>query len=1033
MTLRTSQNDKPKSKSKRHESSNKNKHCCPGEYCSLANLLDPNRDLVTTTKVIKSKKVEPKRNELHSHGRERAHRILKRILTKDELFALENSGDITRLRIVRAICLTDFKSVPKQCVERSRKEHRVAFLELQDTEDPASVHVWENSVSDDDDNTHPIKVSDSMPSSTQISNSDNINVCDMCFHTYRLLSQVRCLQDVKFRDSMLNSSECAVFGLAQLLGDNNKTQTITPVKLKRKRNVKETKEKSIEPTEIGSSQPKAAREMKEKEKIKEKSRVSKKRINQKKTSSVLLNPPATNRKINHDTTKYKIDNGAQSDNNEQIQTSTIKIFHLDDNITEIPYSILGDRENSTTQDSANTGRKRNRNAGVPKCNLIICHDLFETQERMQIYLMPFIERNRGHRILLWNYPGQAYTKFSDKQKLNNEYHAKCLEKLVDHVDLDGTNEFPTNEPFFILGHGQGGAIACLYAKSRQQPTLKGLILINPLSFVDKHFASVIHDCRNVFHCSPEERPDLPLYFYARFLFSDKYLQKTTTPLALNLYSAVHNPITLKGRIRLCEGVLDNFDLREVAKDIFAPIISIHGDDSGLVRPLHAASFLQNREQCTSIHQALYRKGGKRTVVITTQGGHELMQERKKLMCTIIGQLLTGNVFENKQRDLPLSATAKYDILPPSAVSSTKHLIDVVRKTAGAVSPPSPPESLHSNISRPESSDKGQHVYNPGRIDHKKKVETSNMLIDPENPAFERQKNVVYKIGTGSMIYPAPGEQRKSQEYMSWRLKRNKKRLSRFQRSARVIQNSMRVYMAKTMMARLKRQTSANFIQRCFRGMIGRLIFMGKQKELWAAKLVQRMYRGSIGRQTSYYQRVIRKSQIHIARIWRGYTARNRVNKILRYRNYAATNLQSLWRRYASIQLVGLLKLWRNSATGIQRIYRGHVGRDKANIEREKYLFSRSQSRGIELGRQMLGEHKSQAVRLQSELSILEKEKSSLEQRVHHILNEISAFQKRANLLEKSMQEVSLVEVDLKSSIYTSARAAAGVSLRDKKV
>ena len=62
------------------------------------------------------------------------------------------------------------------------------------------------------------------------------------------------------------------------------------------------------------------------------------------------------------------------------------------------------------------------------------------------------------------------------------------------------------------------------------------------------------------------------------------------------------------------------------------------------------------------------------------------------------------------------------------------------------------------------------------------------------------------------------------EYMSWRLKRNRKRLARFQRAAQVIQNALRVFMAKTMIHRLTKQTSALMIQRCMRLSKGKVIF-----------------------------------------------------------------------------------------------------------------------------------------------------------------------------------------------------------------
>ena len=92
-------------------------------------------------------------------------------------------------------------------------------------------------------------------------------------------------------------------------------------------------------------------------------------------------------------------------------------------------------------------------------------------------------------------------------------------------------------------------------------SLRGLMLFNGFAFVDPHLAGALHDSMNVFSCAPPSRPDLPVYFWSRFLFSEEYLTKVSTPLALNLYTAVHNPITAHGRIQLCLGALSNADLR----------------------------------------------------------------------------------------------------------------------------------------------------------------------------------------------------------------------------------------------------------------------------------------------------------------------------------------------------------------------------------------------------------------------------------------------------------------------------------------
>ena len=1007
----------------------KARHSCPGEYCSLVRVLDPTKDLLPNKREKSLNTTKSKRNIIDSHGRdrERACNILKCVLTKDELFRLEDSGDITRLRISGGIRPSAFKFVPKQSVERSKHEHRVALLDLQDTEDEESICIGTKNNSCYDSLKEDMK-----NLAKPQANESELSVCEICFHTYRLLTQVRCLQDETFRNTVFKTCEETIFGLRRLFeerqvatvhvkGQDWVNKKVVDMRAERMRPLVQ-KATTIKNTLRGEKKDGRYKES------------NKKNVRHSHSSEITgcCDAEELRDKVQESKIFESQSNKNKAAHQEQI---AVKMFSLDEN-TVIPYSILGSSDGRRKQNLDKDASKSQRSAEDLSCNLIVCHDLFETQERMQIYLSLFIKRHPGHKILLWNYPGQAYTNFSDTQCLNNTFFAKCLQRLVHHVSPEGTDEFDTRQPYFVMGHGQGGAIACLYAKSCQQPSLKGLLLINPLSFVDSHFASVIHDCRNVFHCSPEARPDLPLYFYSRFLFSDSYLQKTTTPLALNLYAAVHNPITLRGRVRLCDGALDNVDLRGIVKDIFAPIISIHGTEAGLARPLHAATFLQDRDCCTTIHQALYRKGGKRTVVVTTQGGHELLQERKKTVCAVIEQLLTGNETDKKGMHFTMDPRKKRKqkhilALPEHGKAIRNQLIDVVE---AKISLQEETLNVGKRVPKVELTDKNWRLL-PNRYpkDHASHGDKADMILDTDNPAFERQTNTVYKAGNGSMIYPAPHESIKNQEYMSWRLRRNRKRLSRFQRAARVIQSSLRVYMAKTMIVRLKRNTSSTTIQRCYRGMQGRLLFMEKRKELWAARFVQRAYRGSVGRKTSYHRRIRRESQIHIARVWRGRTARKRVTEILLHRHFAATNFQCLWRRYLAIQFATILRLRRSSSIVIQKIFRGHMGRLKADNEREKYLFSRSQSRGIQLGRQMLNEHKSHATKLQSDLNILEKEKSALEDRVRNIAQEIANFQSKANSLEKSMQEISLVEVDLRSSEYSSAKAAADVSLQNKKM
>ena len=687
------------------------------------------------------------------------------------------------------------------------------------------------------------------------------------------------------------------------------------------------------------------------------------------------------------------------------------VFEVDA-ATSLPFAVLDSGYIDHSNPSATA------HSSPPFFNLVVCHDAFDTLERMSILLSDLVVKYPGVRILLWNYPGQAFTSFADDAVLNNEYLALCLDKLLRHVGPEGSiRRFDSEMPFYLLGYGIGGSVASCFAAKSPPPGLRGLVLVNSLSHVDTHYASVIHDCTNVFGCAPETRPDLPVYFYSRFIFSKSYLVQTSAPLALNLYTAVHNPITIRGRLRLCLGMLANVDTRPLLGDISAPIISVHGDQDELIRPLHAKSYLEGRNASKTIHTAL--KGvGKRTCILMVKGGHELFQEKKKQMVGVIEQLLTG---QYEGRDGSISSQAAL-----GAYRQEDTLIALPTAQQDSLQLPKTPvlrfEDKFIDSVLDFTSSKGSDVRKRvGNITAKQrsgKNDTANsaspqtrpkILLDPTKPSFERQSNVVYKAGGNINIYPDPGQYPEVSEYMAWRLKRNRKRLLKLDNAARVLQGAFRVFVARTMLNHLKKERSALTIQRCYRGNQGRIHFCERRMELWAALFVQRVVRGHRGRCESYRQRLQRESQIRLAKRWRGTKARRLVLALIARRHLAATYMQCLWRRSKAKRTVAFHRERRYASIVLSRMYRGHLGRRRAEREREKYLFSRSQSSGIELGRQLLAEHKLHATRLQSEISLLDQDRRVAEERVDVLLEEIGQFEGDVEDLEKEMHALAKAE------------------------
>ncbi|GMI04272.1 hypothetical protein TrLO_g11513 [Triparma laevis f. longispina] len=767
--------------------------------------------------------------------------------------------------------------------------------------------------------------------------------------------------------------------------------------------------------------------------------------------------------------------------------------------TVFPYTVMDSSIDAAGQ-AGRTGGKQKQ----PFFNLVVCHDLFDTSERMKIFLRPISRRYPGLQILLWNYPGQAFTTFREEQLLNNEFHAQCLNSLFDHVGPDGTGQFDTNKPFYILGYGNGGNIASFYSAfyADQMKSLRSLILINSFSYVDPHMASVLHDCMNVFSCSPPNRPDLPIYFFSRFLFSPTYLSSVSTPLALNLYTAVHNPITLPGRIQLCLGALSHIDLRNNLKEIPVPIINVQGSQDALVRPMHTDMFISKRDgETKSIHRCLQAHANnpkaRRTCQIWVNSGHEVFQEKRNQILQLVEQMVIGYHENSDVSFMPAMSVDREAAIEMDGDLKNSMKLDVggrkplgEKSLNGSIEPEKFEDHFVGNLTAKlgglnkkrdammkkyeEDEDEGMSYeervdkenarwsnfsVNVSKANHAggneqggkvgKRVSkyssksglNSNSIVggqsvvqivtDPTKASFEKNNRVIHghKKQDDFGLYANPEAFPEVQEYMGWRLKRNKKRLMRLDAASRIIQGAYRAHLAWQIIKKLREERAVQYIQRCYRGWKGRLEFLEKMRLVWAAQLVQRNWRGHAGREQFLRRRVESGAMTHIQRVWRGYVSRRLVRSLHEARWKGACSMQSCWRKRKARQHAFAMRIKRNSSMLIQRVYRGHLGRRRCAVERDKFLFSRSQSQGIAFGRQMLLEHKLHATKLQSEVSVLTQEKVKCEEHIESLLDEISEFEEGVKTLEKEMHQLSKIQTESEGVLDEEAK----VELRDQKI
>ncbi|KAL3666527.1 hypothetical protein V7S43_008160 [Phytophthora oleae] len=370
------------------------------------------------------------------------------------------------------------------------------------------------------------------------------------------------------------------------------------------------------------------------------------------------------------------------------------IFTCQDGVTQIPYAVIGQPIGETV-----------------KCNLVVFHDLFDTLESTRVFFRSIVTRNMGARALLFNFPGQAGTAYAvddkaseeDKLVLNNVWLARRVHELLNF--LQHTTQFVTSgAPFHVVGFGNGANVATcysvLYGKS-YDGYLQSLALFNGFASVDAQLAAVLHSAVNVFACLPPTRPDLPVSFFSKFLFSEAYLTKVDMNLALSIYTAVTNAITLDGRIRLCRGALRHVDLSSQLEEIEVPLVLVQSVENTLVSPTNVDPFLQGRANIQHVwsHQQPHtsdlrsktrvqlRKAlatPKSAFVSWIRAGHELRQEAKGYVTEVLEMLVNCQV--------ELTEKERIAVQEPDEQQTAKEIeqqIAVARKESMVVMQPVP--------------------------------------------------------------------------------------------------------------------------------------------------------------------------------------------------------------------------------------------------------------------------------------------------------------------------------------------------------
>jgi pimeloyl-ACP methyl ester carboxylesterase len=283
-----------------------------------------------------------------------------------------------------------------------------------------------------------------------------------------------------------------------------------------------------------------------------------------------------------------------------------KTFRCADGITKMAYIALGGISLEST-----------------RSNFVVVHDFFDTCDATAIFFKPIVQRHNGCQVFCFNYPGQANTTWprppaAERQRgapdliFNNDWIADRMHELLQHAEENGDILLTNN--FHLVGFGNGACIATAFLqKWGKSPlyseSLKSFVAINGFLYPDPQLSAILHSAAQVFESTPHNRPDIPVSYWARFIFSEEYLGKINPNLALNIFTAVSNPITNEGRMRISRGCLQHRDVRSALSPenlmkpsypgdlagYSVPVILVQSTENALVNASNVDNFLVGRK------------------------------------------------------------------------------------------------------------------------------------------------------------------------------------------------------------------------------------------------------------------------------------------------------------------------------------------------------------------------------------------------------------------------------------------------------
>ena len=262
----------------------------------------------------------------------------------------------------------------------------------------------------------------------------------------------------------------------------------------------------------------------------------------------------------------------------------------------------------------------------------VCHDLFDNFVEFIPVYKTLIEAIPNRKVILFNYPGQAYTISNEEFLPNNEGVSNIIDNFLCQLERKGKLNFARDILNFI-GYGFGGNILLYHLVSAKNsiPAYKSIMLVNSFAYIDQIIIRTIHDSLQILEDMNSDIPELPFQYFYNLFQSQRLSQNELQDLILN------NPINIEGRTKILNGCLSSINIRKDLANLEIDMMIVHSIDNALVHVGHVDIFNNTAEEKYDKKyqlESVYRRDIK-----LIKGGHILLRDDNPEMIYLINEFL----------------------------------------------------------------------------------------------------------------------------------------------------------------------------------------------------------------------------------------------------------------------------------------------------------------------------------------------------------------------------------------------------------